>query len=97
VRELLERKTGADDARLQLRAFADAQARVVEERAAAAACGEKIVTARIVNYALSDDATMLERDRNSVVRKAMKKIRRTVERIDDPAMLGCPGRSAFLC
>ena len=88
VRELFEWKTGADEARLQVHAFAHAYARVVEVGAASAAGGVEVVARRIIDDGLRHDAAMLERDGDCILREAVQKVRRAVERIDDPAVFG---------
>src|SRR6266850_64071 len=73
-RQLLERKSGADQRFLQARAFRDADAAVVEERAAAFRGGEQLVLHRVIHHAVRERAAMLERDRHAVLRKAVDEI-----------------------
>src|SRR6267142_6678593 len=70
ARQLLERKSGADQRFLQARAFRDADAAVVEERATAFGGGEQLVLHRVVDHAVRERAAMLHRDRHAVLREA---------------------------
>ena len=93
-------KTGADQAFLEVLPARDAHAAVVEERAAAARRGEKVVMHRIVDDRLRDLTLVLERDRHAVLWKTVQKVGRAVEWIDDPHVLRCgvgAFRGAFLC
>src|SRR5205814_5373304 len=74
ARQLLERKSGADQRFLQARAFRDADAAIVEEGAAAPGGGEELVLHRVVDHAVRERAAMLHRDRHAVLRKAMDEI-----------------------
>ena len=81
-------------------ALGDADAAVVQERAAPARRREEIVAHRVVDHAVRDLAAVRERDRNAVLRKAVQEVGRAVERIDDPDVfrvgVGAFG-GAFLC
>ena len=73
---------------------------IVQECSTPARRGKQIVAHRIVDNALRDLSLVLQRDGYTVLREAMQKIRRSVERIDDPHVVG--GRvgvfgGPFLC
>ena len=82
-----ERKARADQRIRQTIQLADADAPLVQIRAAAARCGEEVVARRIVDDGLLHDALVRERDRHAVVREAVDEVGRAVERIDDPLEL----------
>ena len=75
----------------------DADAAVVEERAAAARGGEQVVAHRVVDHALRDHALVRQRDRHAILRKAVQEVGRAVERIDDPHVLGVGVRARGRC
>ena len=65
----------------------DADAPVVDKRTAATLGCEQLIRDRVVDHAGNDIVTALKADRNGDMRNAVDEIGRTVDRIDDPAML----------
>ena len=100
VAAVTEREAGADQAFLQMLPARHADAAIVEKRATPARCGEEIVADGIVDDGLRDLPLVLQRDRHAILREAVQKVGRAVERIDDPHVL-CRGvgalSGAFLC
>ncbi len=100
VAAIAKREAGADQAFAQMLALADADAAVVQIRAAPARRGEQVVAHRIEDHGLRDHAAVRERDRHAVLREPVEEVRRSVQRVDDPHVLGrripAMGR-AFLC
>jgi hypothetical protein len=84
VFKITERETCTYDGFLQLGAVAYTNTLVVQEGAASASSGKKIIAVGVINYSLGQDALLLQSDGHGVLRKAMKKIGRAVQRIDDP-------------
>ena len=78
------------------RVVVDAHPALVQERAASAACREQLVTRRIVDHRLCDVLTMAQGDRHCVLRKAVDEVRRAIERVDDPRVLGFAARAGLL-
>ena len=90
-------EAGANQAVGKVQAFGDAQALVVEERAAPARGGEQFVFDRVVHHCLGDDAIVLQRDGHGELRKAVQKIGRAIQRIDDPQELRLALGAALFC
>src|SRR5690606_15519643 len=77
-----------DDAVAQVTPGGNAHAMLVAEGAAAALGREKLVHGGIVDDARDDLALALKGDGDGEERNAVQEVRRAVERIDDPAVLG---------
>ena len=81
-------KAGRDQAFLQARALADADAAVVDVGATALAGAVDIVAVRVVDHRLLDLAAHRQRNADAVKRKAVDEIGGAVQRIDDPDEFG---------
>ena len=82
------RKAGRNQAVLQARALADADAAVVDVSATAFAGAVNIVANRVINDGLLDLAAHRQGDTDAVKRKAVDEIGRAVQRVDDPDEFG---------
>ena len=92
--EPAKRKTGSDQAILQLIALGHAQPVVVQKGAAPARGRKKLVAGRVVHDGLRDVAAMPQADRHGVLGKAVNEIGGAVERIDDPKVVRVASGSA---
>src|SRR5450830_1293733 len=79
-----EREAGADQAISDLVALAYANAFLIEIGTRAFGGGKQVVAGRVVDHRLGDLATLLQGDRNAVLRKTVDEIGSAVEWIDDP-------------
>jgi len=80
-----------------MQAFGHSQAFVVEERAASACRGEQFILGRVVHHGLRDDAFVLQRDGYGILWKAVQKIGRAIQRIDDPDEVRFAVGAALFC
>src|SRR5579862_4963119 len=80
IATVAKRETGADQRIAQMRAARNADAPIVQERAAAARRGKEIIANRIVDHRLRDHVAMRKGDRHAILRKAVQEVRRAVER-----------------
>src|SRR5439155_2250432 len=87
-------KAGADEAFLQMLASRNTYSAVIEKRAAAARRGKQVVAHRVIHHALRDLSSVLQRNRYTVLWKAVQKIGRAIQWIDNPQVLGV-GVDAF--
>ena len=61
---------------------------IVHEGAAPSCRGEEVVAHRVVNDALRHLFLVPHGNRNAILRKAVQKVGRAIERIDDPQVFG---------
>src|SRR5437667_2236281 len=95
-----EWKACADEALLQVLASRDAYSAVIEKCTAAPRRGKQVVAHRVIHHALSDLSLVLQRNRYAILRKAVQKISRAIEWIDNPQVLGVgvdAVSGSFLC
>src|SRR5437667_929213 len=89
-------ETGRDEGALERARLADPHAVIVEVRARAAARGEQLPTHRVVDHRVLEAPPHLAGDRDGKHRKAVQKVGRAVERIDDPECIVLAGPAALL-
>src|SRR5690606_34417770 len=81
------RNSGGDHCVTQRFAGGNAQTAIVHECATATLGCVKLIHCRVVDHAGHDLALTLERDRNGKDRNAVKEVGRSVEWVNDPAVL----------
>ena len=81
---------------LQPTLLTDADASIIQMRAAAARGGEQLLADRIVDHAVLQAAALLTGDGDREHREAVQKVRRAIQRIDDPDGLVLSRAAAFL-
>src|SRR5690554_3312526 len=88
MREIAERETGADDRVLQFQPAGDADTAIVEECAPPLSSCEQVIAVRIVDDSLGQLTFLHQCDGYAILREVVQKIGGTVERVDDPDILG---------
>src|SRR6185312_9494790 len=86
------RDSATDDAVGEIASSRHAQTALVQKAAAAALGDKKLIGDRIEDEGGDDIFVLHRRNRDRELRNAMEKIRRAVERIDDPGLRGVAAR-----
>ena len=94
--DLPTREARADKCAFQLLLSADANSPAVQLRPVATGCREEFLPNRIVDDSVFHAAVDLHADRYGKHREAMQVIRRAIEGVNDPEMVGLALRTGFL-